>query len=151
MIIDLSTNAGYDIAGAIRGPDMYYGYDETKGIMLGWIKHTFTGRLRWLVGARGYMVLRESAVIDEPDNLRLFADQLAAMKANERASWVHYFSHLSDAFIRLYQDTVYQNNEVLFLSNICEFLSTYASSLNNINRDRAFKVWRKLTHDTTPE
>jgi hypothetical protein len=97
------------------------------------------------------MVLRESTVIDEPDNLRLFADQLAAMKANERASWVHYFGHLSDAFIRLYQDTVYQNNEVLFLSNICEFLSTYASSLNNINRDRAFKVWRKLTHDTTPE
>ncbi len=54
--IDLATRKGYDIAAAIRGPDLWLEAEM--------IKYVFTARIRWLAGARQHGYSNRSGRID---------------------------------------------------------------------------------------
>ena len=100
MKIDLSTQAGYDIASAIRGPDAD-AVDAKEHYEAAWLKMLFTARIRQVVGTSEDTCWTRTAG-DSWDEWVGWADLATIFEEITQAGkYGHYLRHVQDALLAI--------------------------------------------------
>lgn len=101
-LFDLSTLRGYNIAAAIRGPDIR----DDKGAL----KRAFTARLRYLAGLRDWGDIRPTNRPISPFQVHQLMDRASHPDVR------HYLTHARDAALALSADGLKTAAEILLTS-----------------------------------